>query len=105
MMEKLVRLVLLDQLESQVHLDHRANEVLQGLQDLRDGKERREPRESQVWKVPKERLVLLAPKVHLESLVLRVSEVSRAQLVNKVFLVLQDQTDPLDPWALLVYQA
>lgn len=47
----------------------------------------------------------MVPKVHLENLVLRVSEVSLAQLVNKVFLVLQGQMDLLDLWALQVYQA
>lgn len=48
MMENLVSLVHLDQLESQVRLDHQANGGLLDLQDPRDGKERREPRESLV---------------------------------------------------------
>lgn len=37
-------------------------------------------RESLAWKVPKERQVLLVLKDHLASLVLKVSEVSLAQL-------------------------
>lgn len=100
-----VNRVLLDQLESLVPLDHLANGGLLDLQGLRDDKERREPRESLVWRVPKERLVLLVPKVLLENLALRVSEVSPAQLVNKVFLVPQGQTDLLDLWVLQAYQA
>lgn len=104
-MENLASQVLLDQLESQVHLDHRANGGLLDLLDLRDDKARKEPRESLVWRDPREKLVLLVPKVHQENLALRVSEVSLAQLVNKDFLVPQGQMDLLGQWAPQVYQA
>lgn len=105
MMENLASQVLLDQLESQVPLDHQANGGLLDLLDLRDDKARRVLRESLVWRVPREKLVLLVPKVHQENLALRVSEVSLAQLVNKDFLVPQGQMDLLDQWAPQVYQA
>lgn len=101
-MESLVRRVLLDPLESLVPLDHQEREAPLELQDLREDKERREPRASLVWKVHKERQVLLVLKDHLESLVLRVSEVSLAQLESKVFLVPQVLMGLLDLWALQV---
>lgn len=102
-MERLVRLVLLDPLESLVPLDHQEREDPLELLDLREDKERREPRESLAWKVPKERRVLLVLKDHLASLVLKVSGVSLAQLENKVYPVPQAQMDLPDLWVLLVY--
>lgn len=102
-MERLVKLVLLDPLESLVPPDHQEREALLEWQDLREDKERREPRENLAWKVPKERQALLVLKDHLANPVLKASGVSLAQLESKVYLVLQAQTDLLDPWVLLVY--
>lgn len=102
-MERLVKLVLLDPLESPVPLDHQEREAPLEQQDLREDKERREPRESLDWKGPKERQVLLVLKDHLASPVLKASGVSLAQLESKVYLVLQAPMDLLDLWVLLVY--
>lgn len=102
-MERPVSLVPQDPLESQVPLDHQEREAHLELQDLRGDKERREPRESLGWKVPKERPVPLVLKDHLESLDLKASGVSLAQLESKAYQVPQALTDPLDLWALLVY--
>ncbi|KAF1377752.1 hypothetical protein PFLUV_G00204010 [Perca fluviatilis] len=65
MMERPVKLVLLDPLESLAPPDHQEREAPLELRDLREDKERREPRESLAWKVPKERRVLLVLKDHL----------------------------------------
>lgn len=100
-MESLVSLVLLDPLESLDLPGHQEREGPLELQDLREDKGRREPRESLVWKVPKERQVLLVLKDHLESLALKASGAFLAQLESKVCLVHQAQMDLLDLWVLL----
>lgn len=102
MMERLVNLVLLDQLESLVPQDHPEREALMALQVLREDRERREPRVNLAWKVLKERQVQLVLKDHLASLVLKASGVFLAQLENKVCQVLQALMDLLDQWVLLV---
>lgn len=101
--ERLVNLVLLDPPESQVLLAHQEREAPMVQLDPRAGKERREPRESLVWRAHRARQAPLVLREHLASKVLKVSEVSLAQLGNKVFRVLQALTDPLDLWVLQDY--
>lgn len=105
MMEKLVSLAPLDPPESLVLPGHREREDHLELQAPRDDRERREPRENPVWRDLKERLALLALKDHLASLVLKDSGESLAQLVNKVYPVLQVQMDLRARWVLQVCPA
>lgn len=104
-MERLVKLVLLDPPESRVPPDHLGREAPLESQDPREDKERRETRERPAWKVPKERQVLLVPKDHLASPVLKASGASLAQLESKVFLVPRAQMDHPDQWVLPDYPA
>lgn len=102
--ERLVNPVPLDPPESLVLLAHQGREAPMEQLDPRAGKERREPRESLVWRAHRERQAQLVLREHLASKVLKVSEVSLAQLGNKVFQGPQAPTDPLDPWVLQDYQ-